>query len=117
MIVTPTNTGSLIAGAGVGIFGWSLALKGNKIPFVKRFYTDVRKEQLFTWANNNKSMSLLALEALNFGIHGISDANQVIFALGNTVLNLVGLWVYLPFRQRRAHKAHTQAILHGVKAA
>jgi hypothetical protein len=53
---------------------------------------------------------------LNFGIHGISDANQVIFALGNTVINLVGLWVYLPFRQRRAHKAHTQAILHGVKA-
>ena len=85
MIVTPTNTGSMIAGAGVGLFGWSLAEKGNKIPFVKRVYTEVRKEQLFTWMNGNKGMSLLALEALNFGIHGVSDANQVIFALGNTV--------------------------------
>ena len=116
MIVTPTNTGSLIAGAGVGIFGWSLAEKGNKIPFVKKFYTDARKESLYAWANDNKSMALLALEALNFGIHGISDANQVIFALGNTAVNILGLWLYLPFRQRRAHKAHTQAILRGVKA-
>ena len=116
MIVTPTNTGSIIAGAGVGVFGWSLAVKGNKIPFIGRFYTGERKEKLFTWMNGNKSMSLLALEALNFGIHGVSDANQVIFALGNTVVNILGLWAYLPIRQRRAHKAHTQAILHGVKA-
>ena len=117
MIVTPTNTGSAIAGGGVGIFAWSLALKGNKIPFIGRFYTGERKEQLFSWMNGNKSMALLALEALNFGIHGILDSNAVLFALGNTFVNIVGLVVYLPFRQRRAHKAHTKAILQGVKAA
>jgi hypothetical protein len=106
----------MIAGAGVGLFGWSLAEKGNKIPFVKKFYTDQRKERMFTWASKNKSMALLTLEAFNFGLHGITDANAVLFALGNTVVNIVGLWVYLPFRQRRVHKAHTQAILRGVKA-
>jgi len=117
MIVTPTNTGSLIAGGGVGIFGWSLALKGNKIPLIKRLYTAERKEQLFTWMHGNKSMALLALEALNFGIHGITSANAVLFALGNTIVNVLGLWVYLPFRQRRVHKARIQATLQGVKAA
>jgi|APCry1669189101_1035198.scaffolds.fasta_scaffold205435_2 hypothetical protein len=116
MIITPTNTGSAVAGAGVGIFGWSLALKGNKIPWVKKLYTDTRKEQLFSWMNGNRSMALLALEALNFGIHGITNANAVIFALGNTIVNIVGLWVFLPFRQRRIEKTRTRAILHGVKA-
>ena len=117
MIVTPSNTGSLIAGAGVGIFGWSLALKGNKIPFIKRFYTSERKEKMFIWASGNKTMALLALEGINFGIHGITSANAVLLALGNTVVNVVGLWVYLPYRQRRARKAQTKAILQGVTAA
>jgi len=117
MIVTPSNTGSMIAGAGVGIFGWSLALKGNKIPFIKRFYTSERKEKMFTWASGNKTMALLALEGVNFGIHGITSANAVLLALGNTVVNVLGLWVYLPLRQRRAQKAHIHATLHGVKAA
>jgi len=117
MIITPSNTGSIIAGAGVGVFGWSLALKGNKIPFIKRFYTSERKEKMFTWASGNKTMALLALEGINFGIHGITSANAVLLALGNTVVNVLGLWVYLPLRQRRAQKAHIQATLHGVKAA
>jgi hypothetical protein len=116
MIITPSNTGSIIAGAGVGIFGWSIAEEGDKVPWVKKLYTTARKEQMFTWASKNKSMALLTLEAFNFGLHGITDANAVLFALGNTVVNIVGLWVYLPYRQRRAHKAHTQAILRGVKA-
>ena len=117
MIITPSNTGSIIAGAGVGLFGWSIAEEGDKVPWVKKLYTTARKEKMFTWASQNKKLALLGLEGLNFGIHGILDANAVIFALGNTLVNVLGLWVYLPFRQRRAHKAHTEAILHGVKAA
>ncbi len=117
MVITPTNTGSAIAGASVGVFGWSLTLKGDQIPFIKRFYTVERKEKLFSWMNGNKSMALLTLEAWNFGIHGITDANAVIFALGNTVVNVLGLWIYLPLRQRRARRAQTTAILHGVKVA
>jgi hypothetical protein len=117
MLLTPTNTGSAIAGASVGVFGWSLALKGNEFPFIKRFYTPERKERLFSWMNGHKSMALLALEAWNFGIHGILDSNAVIFALGNTLVNICGLWLYLPLRQRRARRAQTTAILKGVKVA
>jgi hypothetical protein len=117
MLLTPTSTSSAIAGAGVGIFGWSLALKGNEIPVIKRFYTGERKERLFSWMNSNKSMALLTLEAWNFGIHGILDSNAVILALGNTLVNVVGLWIYLPLRQRRVRRARATAILQGVKAA
>jgi hypothetical protein len=115
MVITPTNTGSAIAGASVGVFGWSLALKGNQIPFIGRFYTGERKEALFWWMHSNKGTALLALEALNFGIHGITDANAVIFALGNTIVNVLGLWVFLPLRQRRARKLRARAILQGVQ--
>lgn len=117
MLVTPSNTGSMIAGVGVGIFAWSLAEKADKVPFVRRLYTHERKEQTFAWASRNKTMALLALECANFGIHGITDANAVLFALGNTVVNVLGLWIYLPVRQRRANRTRTHAILQGVTPA
>jgi hypothetical protein len=113
MIVTPTNTGSAIAGASVGVFGWSLALKGTEIPYLNRLYTVKRRERLFDWADGNKPIALLALESLNFTIHGITDANAVIFALGNTVVNILGLWIYLPLRQRRVRRHRNIAILRG----
>jgi hypothetical protein len=113
MLVTPSNTGAIIAGLGVGIFGWSLAEKADKIPVVRRLYTHERKERTFLWASRNKTMALLALECLNFGTHGISDANAVLFALGNTLVNVLGLWIYLPLRQRRAKRIRTQVVLKG----
>lgn len=117
MLITPTNTGSAIAGACVGLFGWSLTLKGDQIPLIKRVYTAERKERLFSWMNGNKSMALLALEACNYSIHGVTDANAVLFAGGNTLVNILGLWIYLPLRQRRARRARAAAILQGVKVA
>jgi hypothetical protein len=117
MLITPTNTGAAIAGASVGVFGWSLAVKGDQIPLIKRVYTEERKERLFSWMNGNKSLALLALEACNFSLHGITEANAVLFALGNTVVNVLGLWIYVPLRQRRTRRARATAILQGVKVA
>ena len=114
MLVTPSNTGAMIAGLGVGLFGWSLAEKADKIPVVRRLYTHERKERMFLWASRNKTMALLALECFNFGTHGISDANAVLFALGNSLANVLGLWIYLPLRQRRAWRARSHIILQGV---
>jgi hypothetical protein len=114
MVITPTNTGSAIAGASVGVFGWSLAVKGNQIPIINRLYTVERKERLFSWMNENRSLALLALESLNFAIHGVTDANSVVFALGNTLVNVLGLWIFLPLRQRRARKLRARVILQGV---
>ena len=114
MILTPSNTGNLVAGAGLGIFAWGAFLKADKIPWFKRLMTARRKELSLDWISRNKSISLLGLEAINLGIHGILSANAVIFALGNTILNIFMLWVFLPFRMARAEKKRVQTVLRGV---
>lgn len=114
MIITPSNSGNLVAGAGIGIFAWGAFLKADKIPFLKKLLTTRRKETTLTWINGNKGISLLGLEAINFGIHGILSPNAVIFALGNTILNIFMLWVYLPLRMARASRQHIKSVLKGV---
>ncbi len=99
MIITPTNTGAAIAGVGLGVFSWSAFLKADKIPFIKKLLTTSRKDKTLGWMNKNKGLSLLGLEAVNFGIHGILNSDAVIFALGNTIWNTLMIFVYLPFRQ------------------
>lgn len=99
MFLTPTNSGSVIAGVGVGVFSWSAFLKADKIPFVNKLVNTKRKESTLSWMNKNKGISLLGLEACNFGLHGVTNPNSVVFALGNTVLNSLMIFVWLPFRQ------------------
>jgi len=114
MILTPSNTGNLVAGAGLGIFAWSAFLKADKIPWLKNLLTTRRKEMTLDWIDRNKGISLLGLEAINLGIHGILSANAVIFALGNTLLNIFMLWAYLPFRKMRTKQKHAHNVLKGV---
>ena len=113
MILTPSNSGSLIAGAGIGAFSWSAFLKADKIPLLKHLMPASRKEKALEWMDKNKGLSLLGLEAINFGIHGITSANAVIFALGNSVFNVVMLWLWLPFRQRKHRAITTKEVLQG----
>lgn len=116
MLITPSSTGSLVAGAGLGAFSWSAFLKVDKIPVLKHLIPTSRKEKTLAWMNKNKGLTLLGLEAVNFCIHGITSSVAVIFAMGNTIFNVVMLFGFLPLRQRRMDKATTQAVLKG-KAA
>ena len=114
MILTPSNTGNLVAGAGLGIFAWSAFLKADKVPWLKKLMTTRRKEFTLDWIDRNKGISLLGLETINLGIHGILSANAVIFALGNTLLNIFMLWAYLPFRKMRTKQKRVHNVLKGV---
>ena len=114
MILTPSNTGNLVAGAGLGIFAWSAFLKADKIPWLKNLLTTRCKEMTLDWIDKNKGISLLGLETINLGIHGILSANAVIFALGNTLLNILMLWAYLPFRKMRTKQKRVHNVLKGV---
>ena len=113
MILTPSNTGSATAGVGVGVFTWGAFLKSDHIPWLKKFMTTRRKEATLIWINKNKGISLLGLETVNFSIHGITSANSVMLALGNTILNIFMLWVFLPFRMIGVTKKHTRSVLKG----
>lgn len=116
MVITPSNTGNAIAGVGLGVFAWGAFFKADKIPWLKKLITTQRKEKTLKWVNENKGLSLLGLETINFGIHGITNPNGVIFALGNTVLNVFMLWVFLPLRMSRAAKAQVKQVLGGTAA-
>ena len=111
MILTPSNTGNVAAGAGVGLFAWGAFLKSDKIPWIKKLMTPKRKESTLSWVNSNKGMTLLGLEAVNFSIHGVTEANGVFFALGNTCINIIMLWVWLPIRLMSANKQHVNSVL------
>ena|ERR1035437_5920765 len=111
MILTPSNAGSGIAGVGIGVFAWGAFLKSDRIPWIKKLMTTQRKESMLAWVNDNKGMSLLGLETVNFSIHGITSANSVMLALGNTFLNVLMLWIYLPIRQMGRNKQHIQQVL------
>jgi hypothetical protein len=115
MVFTPSNSGNLVAGAGLGIFAWSAFLKADKVPWLKKLMTTRRKELSLDWINRNKGISLLGLEAINFSIHGILSANAVIFAIGNTLLNIFMLWAYLPLRMMCANKKNIQNVLKGTE--
>lgn len=117
LLVTPTFASSAIAGAGLGLVGWSAILKSDRVPGLKRLMTTDRKERTLTWMNHNKGLSLLGLEAVNFGVHGVVSPNAVALALGNTAVNIVTLWLYLPLRQWRVGRTKAIAILKGVTAA
>ena len=43
MVITPSNSGNLVAGAGLGIFAWSAFLKADKIPWAQKLLTTKRK--------------------------------------------------------------------------
>jgi hypothetical protein len=114
MVITPTNSGSLLAGAGLGFFAWGAFLKVDKVPWLKVLLTTRRKDETLAWVNKNRGLSLLGLESVNYGLHGILDPNSVFFALGNTVVNILFLWIFLPFRIARAAKKRQRDVLKGV---
>lgn len=109
-LFTPTATSSAAAGVGLWAVGWSTLFKLDKVPIIKRF---VNKERMFERMNRNKVVTLLGTEAINFGVHGISNPASVTFALGGTVFNVFMIFVVLPFRMMR--KNTTKAILQGTR--
>jgi hypothetical protein len=114
VVITPSNSGSLVAGAGLGLFAWGAFLKADKVPWLKVLLTTRRKEETLAWVNKNKGLSLLGLETVNYGIHGILNPNSVFFALGNTIVNILFLWLFLPFRIASAAKKRQRDVLKGV---
>jgi hypothetical protein len=114
MIVTPSANSSFLAGIGLWAVGWASVFKLDRIPLVKRFMPTSRKDAMLDWMGQNKVVTLLGTEALNFGVHGISQPAAVTFALGGTFFNLIMIFVYLPIRTMRRAKAKRQEILQGV---
>jgi hypothetical protein len=113
MFLTPTNTGNAVAGVGIGVFSWSVFLKIDKIPGLKRLVTTKRRDNALGWMNKNKGIAFLGLEALNLAVHNPFTPDGVMFASGNTIVNAIMMWIFLPIRMMRSETDHTQAVLRG----
>jgi hypothetical protein len=108
-LFTPTATSSAAAGVGLWAVGWSTLFKLDKIPGIKRF---VNKERVLDRMNRNKVVTLLGTEVLNFGMHGVTQATAVTFALGGTIFNVFMIFLVLPIRQSMKCRS-TKDILQG----
>lgn len=113
MIFTPSAQSSAAAGFGLWAVGWSALFKLDKIPLFKRLFTTKRKDATLDWMADNKVVTLLGTEAVNFGVHGVSNPLAVTFALGGTLCNLLMIFIYLPIRKFRRAKQVTADLLQG----
>lgn len=99
--LTPTQSGSVIAGVGVWALIWATLFKVDKIPLVKNF---VKKESILNWIYRNKVVTLLFTEILNFGLHGVEKPESALFALGGTLVNMTMIFGWIGIRQRTRGK-------------
>ena len=97
-----TPTASSQFAAGIGLWGviWSAIYKLEHLAAFVRLGRFVNRERILAWINENKVVTLLLTEVLNFGVHGVESASGVTFALGGTFTNLWMIFVIVPIRQR-----------------
>lgn len=107
MMLTPTAQSSAIAGFALWLVGWMTFFKIDHLPFIGRF---VNKERCIDWIMANKVLTLLITEIFNFGVHGISNATSVTFALGGTAFNSLMIFMFLPVSQWRRRRSNKEVL-------
>jgi hypothetical protein len=104
MTVTPSTKGAFLAGVGLWLLLWLSLFKLDDIfedTPVGRF---VSSDRSIDWINRHRSTTLLGTEMFNYGTHGISQPDSVVFAIGGTIVNLLMIFAVLPLgalRRRR----------------
>lgn len=98
MTFTPSTKGAFLAGVGLWILGWLALFKLDNIfrdTPLRRFATSQR---CIHWINRHRSATLLGTELVNYGTHGISQPDSVVFAIGGTIVNVLMIFCVLPMR-------------------
>lgn len=96
MTFTPSATSSFVAGIGFWGLVWSMAVKidrlfsffGLRLKLSNKILDFVRRE---------KVLSLCCTEIVNYSVHGISNPLSVAFALGGTFVNIIMIFLVVPF--------------------
>lgn len=105
--LTPTAQSSAIAGFALWLVGWMTFFHADQLPFIGRF---VNQEKITGWILQNKVLALLCTEIFNFGVHGVSQATAVTFALGGTAFNTLMIFVLLPLFKWRGRKSNKRIL-------
>ena len=107
MNLTPTAKGAFLAGMTLWCLMWLSLFKADEIAEFGGIQRWISSERFFRWIREHKSTSLLCSEFINYGTHGIGDAESVTFAAGGTLVNALMIYVLLPLLNRATRDSKT----------
>jgi hypothetical protein len=95
---TPTTKGAFLAGLGLWIMLWLGLFKLDDVveDTVLRHWAS--SEGCIRWIGRHRTTALLGTELFNYGTHGITQPDGVVFAVGGTIVNALMIFVVLPLR-------------------
>jgi hypothetical protein len=105
MTFTPSTKGAFLAGVGLWILGWLALFKLDNIVGDTPLRRFASSQRCIHWINRHRSTALLGTELVNYGTHGISQPDSVVFAIGGTIVNVLMIFAVLPLRQLRKSRA------------
>jgi hypothetical protein len=95
MLLTPTVVGLLLAGAAFWTLIWAAIHKLDDFPYLKECTST---QQVLSWVEENKGLTLVITEGINFLLHGLGP-HGVMFTFGGTVINFLMVFGYVSGRQ------------------
>lgn len=98
MTLTPTSKGALLAGIGLWLMLWLGLFKLDEVLGETRMGRLISTEACTRWISRHRSTALLGTELVNYGTHGITSPEGVVFALGGTIVNALMILLVLPAR-------------------
>ena len=98
MTFTPTTKGAFLAGIGLWIMLWMGLFKIDEIVEGTAARRWISLENCVRWISKHRGTTLLGTELVNYGMHGISNPDGVVFAAGGTIVNLLMILGVLPLR-------------------
>ncbi len=107
MNLTPSTKGSFLAGIGLWALLWALLFKADDLAEAARIQRWVSSARCVRWITRHRNTSLLGTELVNYGTHGIADPLGVTFALGGTLVNLLMIYLFLPWREKLLRRRDT----------
>src|ERR1700691_2720193 len=96
MTLTPTTKGAFLAGVLLWSLMWLSLFKADELVELGRIQRFMSSKRVLHWISKHKSTTLLSTELINYGTHGIGDADSVVFAAGGTLVNALVIYVLLP---------------------
>jgi hypothetical protein len=110
MNLTPSQKGSFLAGVGLWMLIWASVWKADDIAQALRIQRWFSSKRSLRWIGRHKSTSLLGTELFNYSTHGL-DPLGVSFSLGGTLVNVLFIYLFLPFLEKLVRQRGTVATL------
>jgi hypothetical protein len=102
MTLTPTTKGAFLAGVLLWFLMWLSLFKADELAELGGMQRLMNSKRVLNWIREHKSTTLLSTELINYGTHGIGDAESVTFAAGGTLVNALMIYVLLPLLNKVA---------------